>query len=430
MHTRAFRLASIALETVERKRQSLDSALRVCYAKAGVRTLEEKRLARTFALAALRRFPEADLLLKREGLSTIPLRRKCAFRVAFALLKDRLLPREELEIAKGGLLTGRLWRLLSPRNLEAVDSIKDSLPYHEKLAVEYSTPPWLVEHLIRMLGKEETVRLLKALWKHTVWLRVNTLKASERKVVEMLKREGLRLRKDHDIPYLYEVVNPPANLSTLSPLREGLALMEDKGSAIVVHALQPQPQALVYDAAAAPGIKTSHIFQLFASEIISADVSRKRLSEMVRLKTKLGYEAHIANADSTRPPLRRAFDCALVDAPCTNSGALGSDPGLRLALWRRPNVRRYSEVQLSMLLSAAKVVRRGGHIVYSTCSLLAEEGEEIVTKAVNTGAFELEEIAWGLPGYPGYSVSSKVRRLYPHVHRTIGFFLARMRVIA
>jgi len=428
MRSVAFRAATLTLERIERRRQSLASALHESLRRAGVRLPEDREDALALTLSALRYFPEADLLLSKHGLYSIPLRRKCAFRVAYAALRTRVTSRDKLEIVRGGLLPGRLWSMVSPGSVERVEALKEELPKRERLAVEYATPPWIVGHLLEKLGRSETIRLLKALWKQPVWIRINTLRGEERKILKRLKRLGVRLREDGDLPYIYEVLSPSTGLTLLEPFIEGYAIKEDKGSAIVVHTLQPEYGDLIYDATAAPGVKTSHIYQLAKTEIVAGDISVKRVHSMALLKAKLRYDAHIAVMDSRSPPLRRAFNKALVDAPCTNSGAMGSDPGLRLALWKEVDVERYFKTQIALLRAVARTVRPRGYVVYSTCSLLSREGEEVVEHIVRDGTYDVEAVGWGSPGYPGYSISKRVCRLYPHVHRTIAFFIAKLRV--
>lgn len=428
MRSIAFRAATLTLERIERKKQSLASALQESLRKARVRLPEDRKDALALTLNALRYFPEADLLLSRHGLYSIPLRRKCAFRVAYAALKTCMISRDRLEILKGGLLPGRLWKMVSPKSIEHVEALRDELPEHERLAVEYTTPPWIVRHLLEKLGRNETIKLLKALWKQPVWVRINTLKAEEGKILRRLERLGIRLRRDSELPYVYEVLSPPIGLTLLKPFTEGYAIKEDKGSAVVVHVLRPERDDLIYDATAAPGVKTSHMYQLAKAEIVAGDISIKRVRSMVLLKARLRYDAHIAVMDSRSPPFRRAFNKALVDAPCTNSGAIGSDPGLRLALWKKVDVEKYFRTQIALLRAVARTVKPRGYVVYSTCSLLSQEGEEVVEQVVNDGVYDVEDVGWGSPGYPDYSVSGKVCRLHPHVHRTIAFFIAKLRV--
>jgi len=429
MHPRSFRLASLTLETIERERVSMDSAFQKAIRTVRSRYKEETDEAYLLVLEALRFFPEADLVLRNEGLERIPLRRRCAFRVAYAALRSEKYSLRELEIVKGGVLSGRLWKLLSGDVTGRADVLKSKLAVHERLAVEYSTPPWLVKHLLDNIGFADTLKVLRGLWKRTFWVRVITTRHSEEYVLKRLRGYKLSLKEDRDFPYMYEILNPQPGLTKLPPFKKGLLIAEDKGSAAVVHALNPSPSDVIYDAAAAPGVKTSHIHQLTGGRcvIVAGDISRKRVQAMRTLMSRMGVDVMIIRVDSTLLPLRRKFDKVLVDAPCTNSGALSRDPGLRLALWKKPLIDSLKKLQVEMLRSAFRAVKPGGIVVYSTCSLLASEGEEVVAKILEAEEAELSPSEWGVKGYKKYPFHTRVRRLYPHIHRTVGFFIARFK---
>jgi len=416
----AFRLAALTLELVERRKLSLEAAFLEATKKVGKRGEGALEAAR----AALLKFAEADFLLKLHGADELPLRRKCAFRVAYALA----LSSGERAVAhvESGLLSGKLRALLSRRSLERLEVELSRLPPHDRIAISSSFPPWLVRKLAERMPLSEVEKLAKACARRTVWVRVNQLKTSVQKIVKALER--VAVREDKDFPELLELVgveDPP--LEVLKLAERGLVIVQDKGSAAVVHALEPRAGLWVLDAAAAPGVKTSLIQQLAGNgaEMVAIDVSRRRVEEMKRLLSRLGVRnVHIVVADSTALKLARKFERVLLDAPCTNSGALASDPALRLALWKEPDVNRYTKLQASMLANALQHLEGGGLLVYSTCSLLSEEGEEVVDSVLQPERLKPEGIV-GEPGYPGFLCSSQVRRLFPHIHRTTGFFIAR-----
>lgn len=162
-----------------------------------------------------------------------------------------------------------------------------------------------------------------------------------------------------------------------------------------------------------------------AAEVVAVDASRGRVEEMKELLSKLGVRnVHIVVADSASLKLAWKFERVLLDAPCTNSGAIASDPALRLALWEEPDVDRYTKLQTSLLKNSLQHLESGGLLVYSTCSLLSEEGEKVVDAALQPERLDPSGMI-GENGYTGFSCSSRVRRLFPHLHRTTGFFLAR-----
>jgi len=417
----AFRLAALTLELVERRKLSLEAAFLEAAKSVGKREASALEAARR----ALLKFAEADFLLKLHGVGKLPVRRRCAFRVAYALM---LLSGERaVAHVESGLLSGKLRALLTRRSLEQLEAELARLPPHERIAISNSFPPWLVRKLAGEMPLYEVEKLVRACSRRTVWVRVNELKASVQKVAKTLEKV-VAVRGDRDFPELLELVgveDPP--LEVLKLAERGLAIVQDKGSAAVAHALEPRAGLRVLDAAAAPGVKTSLIQQLAGNEaeVVAIDASRRRVEEMMRLLSRLGVKnVHVVVADSATLKLTRKFERVLLDAPCTNSGAIASDPALRLALWKEPDVSRYAKLQTSMLANTLQHLERGGLLVYSTCSLLSEEGEEVVDAVLQPERLRPDGIIGG-PGYPGFPCSPRVRRLFPHTHRTTGFFIAR-----
>lgn len=413
----ALRLAALTLELIERRKVSLETA----YIEALHRVGRGEPYALRLARKALLRFAKADLLLKVHGLENTPLRRKNAFRVAYAMIEDGY-DAKKLGV---GLLSRRLRELLTREKLEE-DYVSRLQPV-ERIAVENSFPSWIINEVSKRLGLNEAERLVKACAKRTIWVRVNELKISRSKAIEAIRRI-VNVREDEHFPELLELVGveevPPG---VMKMVERGHVTIQDRGSVAVVHALGEAKHLLVMDAAAAPGMKTSLLQQLSGNEaeIVAVDVSRRRLSEMRKVLSKLNVRnVHLVLSDSRILKSARKFDRVLLDAPCTNTGAIPSDPALRLALWTPDDIEKFSSLQRSILSNTIKHLKEGGELVYSTCSLLSSEGESIIDDL----PFDWlsEEGLWGSPGYRGFTCSSRVRRLYPHIHRTIGFFVAKV----
>jgi len=315
---------------------------------------------------------------------------------------------------------------------EALEEIEDPA---ERLAVKYSYPRWFAATFLRLLGGEEAEQLLSALNEEKWWIRVNTLKADVDEVAERLLDKGVVVRRDPDLDYMLEVVDFEEPLHHLEEMWRGEIVFQDKASAMVVEALEPEPGDEILDMAAAPGVKDTLVEQLTGNRAVvhALDVSWERLR---RTRRVLGlYSASpaavgLVHADSTRLPLRRATGKIMLDAPCTSSGAIGKDPAIKLHLEDRGWVQRFPEIQERLLEEAVRAAPRGAVVVYATCSLLHFEGEEQVSRILSLGGVEVEEAPVpGSPGYRGFPrVSGLVRRFFPHRHGTQGFFVARLRV--
>jgi len=322
-------------------------------------------------------------------------------------------------------LRRRLLRTL-PRRIESLDELLDGVESESKLlAIKYSFPEWFVDVFLKLLSREEAERLLSELNEEKWWIRVNTLRTDVDTIAERLLEKGVIVKRDPDLPYMLKVVDYNEPLHHLEEMWRGEIVFQDKASALVVEALEPSEGDLVLDMAAAPGIKDSLIMQLTNNKasIIAIDVSRERIKRTRRVLRLLGVDfskIQLVNADSTYFYLSRKPSKIILDAPCTSSGAMGKDPAIKVHLENINWVAQFPQIQTRMLRLA---MQYGVETVYATCSILPFEGEEIVEDY--SDALEPPRIP-GSPGYAFYPVSDRVKRLFPHLHDTQGFFIAKL----
>lgn len=200
----------------------------------------------------------------------------------------------------------------------------------------------------------------------------------------------------------------------------------------VTHVLDPKPGEVVIDACAAPGGKTSHIIEYSSgrSYVIAFDHSKKRLEEMRENLRRLHEEhfAEIWHADSRYIHIDFVWlraDKIVVDPPCSS---LGVRPKIMDRKSYR-DVETLAKYQLQFLKSAIKVLKVGGTLVYSTCTVTAEENEEVIEKfieeekCVDVAEIPCEKCSRGLPSY---RQSSMFVRFHPHIHDTTGYFIAKL----
>jgi len=249
-------------------------------------------------------------------------------------------------------------------------------------------------------------------------------------VVRELESEGVELEVHPKLPYMVRVLRSPKPVRLLRAVREFRAVPQDIASAVAVEHLDVRPGEVVLDMCAAPGVKTSLISMLSGGEakVVAVDISRRRLIAAKHLLRRLGVpetSVSLVLADSTYINIR-SVDKVLLDAPCSNSGAIGKDPGIKATL-TPGKVEFYRGAQLRLL---SKALQLSDLVVYSVCSILPEEGEEVVTRSLTTSErfrvapHRLSRLC--STGYPGYPVSSSVCRMFPHAHLSDGFFIARL----
>lgn len=298
---------------------------------------------------------------------------------------------------------------------DVLGGLKD-MDEHTYLALAHSYPRWVVESLARFMDGGEVGALLSELNREHLWIRVNTLLADVDKTVKALEGQGIYVEPDKDVWFLLRVVGSKRPVHRAEILRTGRAIIQDKASVLAVLSLAPSRDEHVLDACAAPGMKTSLIMQLTENRarVTAVDVSKRRTRNMVRLLRRLGVDLERVDVvvSDSRLLNVRSFDRALLDAPCSSSGAAGRDPAIKVALRRREKVRWYTEMQSGLLRRLAEL---GGPVLYATCSVLPEEGEEIVAQYSTRKPLTVLAEAYG---------GIHAGRTLPHIHLSEGFFMA------
>ncbi|MGA2309713.1 MAG: RsmB/NOP family class I SAM-dependent RNA methyltransferase [Candidatus Bathyarchaeia archaeon] len=291
-------------------------------------------------------------------------------------------------------------------------------------------PSWFVRYCIGLFGRGETVDMLQADIKPPpAYVRLNTLKTDEVEILQRLCRDGVSVEKVNGLRYTYEVTATPQPVTRTASFKEGLLYVQDKASCLAVEAGNPTGDMTVLDICAAPGAKTSFLAQLMQNkgEIISLDYSKRRMATWKNEISNAGVgiaEPIIADA-RFHLPLDAKADLLVLDPPCTGTGTFAKNPA---AKWRLApsSIEKMAEIQWQMLNNCSEYVKPGGTLVYSTCSITVQENEMLVERFTKWHPeFLLTEITpkIGLPGLRGLD---KCQRLYPHLHRCNGVFIAKM----
>ena len=264
--------------------------------------------------------------------------------------------------------------------------------------LKHSYPDWVWELWRRDLGEEEALDLMRA------------QNESPPVVVRHVRGQSPD-GSATDIPNAYEVERVDEKA-----LENGEIWPQSRGSQLAGLCVRSQPGERVLDLCAAPGGKAA----MLAGEVVAVEVNEARARELEENLRRLGAEhVTVVNADGRAlPPELTGFDRALVDAPCSGLGVLAARPDLR---WRSSPL---PELQLELLRAAAERVKPGGTIVYSVCTVNADESEAVV----DASGLEIEAIEeWA---QFRHRRRPEFVQTLPHVHRTSGFFIARLRVAA
>jgi 16S rRNA (cytosine967-C5)-methyltransferase len=294
--------------------------------------------------------------------------------------------------------------------------------------VKYSFQDWMVERLSDEYG-EDLEPLLKSLnTPANTTLRVNTLKCLREECKIRLQQEGIETELTPFSP-VGLIVPKRFNKDSSQAFKDGWFELQDEGSQIVSLLTGVQPGQVIIDACAGTGGKTLHLAELMHNEgeIIAVDVEAKRLYELQARAARAG--ASIIQVQLKERMLPENFygkaDLVLIDAPCSGSGTIRRNPGMKWKL-SESLITHYSEMQREILAFNAPFVKKGGKLVYVTCSLFKEENEQVVEDFISQypdfSLIPLQEKA------VRYGISSEISylKLLPHRLNTDGFFVAGM----
>jgi 16S rRNA (cytosine967-C5)-methyltransferase len=247
------------------------------------------------------------------------------------------------------------------------------------LELAYSLPRELAERWLGAFGFQQALKLaVHANARPPLVMRVNRLKAAPQDVVEALRTEGHEAGL-HANGLSVALAGHP-NVRALQVFREGWVQPQDATATKVVLRADPRPGQRVLDFCAAPGTKTTHLAERMANRgwIVAADVAEQKLELIRQNCRRLGIDiVRTILAPEAGQLGTEEFDLALVDAPCSNTGVLARRPEAR---WRfKPDaLGKLATDQCFLLAAAAAFVRRGGRVVYSTCSIESQEGPDVV----------------------------------------------------
>ena len=279
------------------------------------------------------------------------------------------------------------------RLAEGIRALLDSLP---EGPLKHSYPDWIYDVWRRDFGEEGALELMRA------------QNEPPETVVRLVRGEidG----EPTDVPGAYRVARVDD-----SALAEGRIWPQSRASQLAALAVGAQDGDRVLDSCAAPGGKAT----MMRGDVTAVELNEARARELEENVRRLGAEhVHVVHADATNlPPALEGFDRALVDAPCSGLGVLARRPDLR---WRSKPL---PDLQLALLRAAAERVKPGGTLVYAVCTLNADENEAVVD------ASGLEIDASLADQWPRYRHPRRPEFLLtrPDVHRTSGFFVARLR---
>lgn len=349
---------------------------------------------------------------------------------------DHAIIHEAVDIAKAkgnpgtGKFVNGVLRNVQRKGVPAVKVLKK--PF-KRLATEISMPKWLTEQLVDQIGMEETRELGYSLFdpNHASG-RIDLARISQEAAIAQLQEEGIDARPSEISPY--GIIADKGFLAGSSLYRSGMLTIQDESSMLVAPALQIAPDHKVLDACAAPGGKTTHIASFLSAEaggkVTALDIHEHKVKLIQENATRLDVssvvEAMVLDARKVADTFpAESFDRILVDAPCSGLGLMRRKPDIKYNK-TAADFARLPVIQRAILESVAPTLKKSGIMVYSTCTILAEENQQVVAAFLaDHPEFELYDIA--VDPLVASSIKDGLLTIYPQDFMTDGFFISCLR---
>lgn len=351
---------------------------------------------------------------------------------------DYAIINEAVEIAKqkghrgtGALVNGIL-RNFQREGAPNLDSIKDKV---KRLSIETSHPEWLVKLWISDYGYETAKKICESnLTRKPMTLRTQVLKNDRDNLIKQLANIDINARKSTVTKQ--GVVIESGNVIKTSLLGLGNATIQDESSMLVSEILDVKPEMNVLDCCSAPGGKTTHIAEIMENKgrIVAHDLHQNKMKLVNNHAQRLNLsiiEATPCDArELTQTHEEESFDRVLIDAPCSGLGVIRSKPDIKYNK-TEADIEKLQTVQQAILEEAAKVLKKDGQLVYSTCTINTLENEEVIKDFLNKHpVFEVDaHFTDDLP----QSVIEDSRitdygiQLFPYTANSDGFFISRLK---
>ncbi len=316
-----------------------------------------------------------------------------------------------------------------------------------KQKIKYKPKPEFEERMRKLIG-DEAEKFFEISYTETPdSIRCNTLKVSPSTLKKKLEKKGWKIKQPFlNFPEVMIVENKlqPGELGKSKEHLLGYYYIQEISSMLPILALNPKPENILLDLCASPGSKTTQAAAMMQNQgtIIANDLNIGRIQILNSNLEKCGVmDCIVTRKDGVElceilsKKTNMKFDKILVDAPCSGEGTLRKSPKT-FQMWNLNFIKKLSRIQKKLASFALKLLKPGGEMVYSTCTLSPEEDEAVVDYLIRNFDIEVEEIKLplkircGVREWDGQEYSEQVKkaaRLYPHDNNTDGFFLAKIR---
>lgn len=271
-------------------------------------------------------------------------------------------------------------RKVEKNDYEELFQIKDNI---ERISKTTSMPEWIVKKLIEENGIEKTKEICENSNLHPkVTIRINKLKNTKQELENKLKEKNIEFEETEFEDFL--ILNKVKNLENIDLFKEGKFTIQDISAGLTAKVLEPKENETVLDACSAPGGKTTYMAELMNNKgnIEAWDIHEHRTKLVIKNAERLGIniiKTDTKDATKYYEKLEEKFDKILLDVPCLGIGVIKRKPDIK---WQRKeeDVEEITKIQKKILENCSKYLKKDGELVYSTCSILKDENENVINE--------------------------------------------------
>ena len=271
-------------------------------------------------------------------------------------------------------------RKVEKNDYEEFFEIEDDI---ERISKTTSMPEWIIKELMKNRSIEEVSEICKnSNIKSKITIRVNNLKIDKNKLEEQFKERNIEYEETKSQDFL--VIEKLKNIENLDLFKNGFFTIQDVSAGLTAIVLNPQSGENILDACSAPGGKTTYMAELMKNKgkIEAWDIHEHRTKLVEQNAKRLGIniiETKVNDATIFNENYKEKFDKILLDVPCLGIGVIKRKPDIK---WQRKpeDVIEITKIQEKILENCSKYLKNNGEIVYSTCSILKEENEDVINK--------------------------------------------------
>ena len=285
-------------------------------------------------------------------------------------------------------------RKVTKKDYEDFFEIKNPI---EKIQKTTSMPKWIIEELLNEgLELEKVEKICKdSNQRPKISIRANRLKTNPKELKEKLEQKQIKVEEGILEDFL--ILNKVKNLEKLEEFKEGLFTVQDEAAGLTAIVLEPKQNETILDACSSPGGKTTYIGEIVENNanILAWDIHKHRVLLVDKAAERLGIDrikTEVKDASKYEDKYKEKFEKILLDVPCLGLGVLKRKPDIK---WqkKKEDIVEISKIQWEILNTCSKYLKEGGDLVYSTCSILKEENENMIYKFLEKHPeFEIQKI--------------------------------------